>query len=71
MSVLDLTLAAVAQHGWQVLLLGSRSKRPIGKAWHITSDVHVIRRHVDRGGNIGLVCGPRLASQWLMRTTSI
>jgi hypothetical protein len=55
---LDLTLAAVALHGWQVVLLGSRSKRPIGQTWTITRDVDVIRRHVARGGNIGLVCGP-------------
>jgi bifunctional DNA primase/polymerase-like protein len=55
---LDLTLAAVARHGWQVVLLGTRSKKPTGKTWTITSDVNVIRRHVEHGGNIGLVCGP-------------
>ena len=58
MSDLDLTLAAVALHGWRVVLLGTRSKRPNSKPWNITRDVDVIRRHVKRGGNIGLVCGP-------------
>ena len=58
MTDLDRTLAAVAFHGWQIVLLGTRSKRPNRKPWHITSDVDVIRRHVERGGNIGLVCGP-------------
>jgi hypothetical protein len=57
-SDLDRTLAAVALHGWQVVLLGTRSKRPNSKPWHITTDVDEIRRHVEHGGNIGLVCGP-------------
>ena len=52
---LDLTLAAVALHGWQVVLLGERSKRPIGQTWNITRDLDTIRRHK---GNRGLVCGP-------------
>lgn len=57
-TALDLTLAAVALHGWQVVLLGKRSKKPIGKHWTITRDVDVIRRQLERGGNIGLACGP-------------
>lgn len=58
MTAIDLTLAAVTLHNWQVVLLGKRSKKPTGKTWNITRDVDVIRRHVGRGGNIGLVCGP-------------
>ncbi len=54
---IDLTLEAVACHGWQVVLLAKRSKKPIGEYWTITGDVDVIRRHVERVGNIGLVCG--------------
>ena len=52
---LDLTLAAVACHGWQVVLLGKRSKRPTGAQWNVTTDLDVIRHH---DGNRGLLCGP-------------
>ena len=45
-TALDLTSSSVALHGWQVVLLGKRSKKPIGKHWTITRDVELIRRHV-------------------------
>ena len=58
MTGLGLTLAAIVAHRWRLVLLGQRSKRPIGVAWEITDDRVVIGRHVRKGGNIGVVCGP-------------
>jgi hypothetical protein len=55
---LEVTLGAVSARGWRLVLLGSRSKRPRGVTWTITSDLREIRRHVLAGGNAGLVCGP-------------
>ncbi len=57
MSSLDLTLAAAKLHGWRLVLLGERSKRPVGSTWMITKDPGVICAHVKGGGNLGLVCG--------------
>src|SRR5450759_3226317 len=54
-SALELTLGAVAAHGWRVVLLQSRTKKPTGHHWVITMDRDRIRHHV---GNLGLVCGP-------------
>lgn len=51
----EITLAAIAKHGWSIVLLGERSKRPIGETWQITTDPAVLRGH---RGNWGLVCGP-------------
>ena len=34
------------------------SKRPTGSSWNVTRDPDVVRLHVGRGGNVGLVCGP-------------
>lgn len=61
MSQLELTLAAVAEHGWQVVLLGSgaNGKKPTGQTWQITSNPDILRAHVEKGFNIGLVCGPK------------
>jgi Bifunctional DNA primase/polymerase, N-terminal len=58
MTPLDLTLAAVLAHDWRVVLLQPRAKKPAGTHWTVTTDLDVIRRHVEVGGNIGLVCGP-------------
>ncbi len=43
-------------HKWQVVLLGSRSKKPIGKTWQVTRDLPRISHHIAAGGNIGLHC---------------
>lgn len=52
---LDLTLAAIESHGWRVVLLQPRAKKPPEhQRWPITTDLSVIRRH---SGNRGLVCG--------------
>ena len=58
MSALDTTILAVIQHKWRIVLLATRSKRPIGNHWRITTDPQEIQQHVVSGGNIGLVCGP-------------
>jgi hypothetical protein len=50
----ETTIAAVLKHGWKLVLLGPRSKRPIGASWNVTDDPQVIRDHK---GNIGLTTG--------------
>jgi Bifunctional DNA primase/polymerase, N-terminal len=56
---LDLLCAAVTLHGWKIVLLLPRSKRPTGTHWHMTSDPDTVCRHVVSGGNVGLVTGDR------------
>ena len=53
----DRTIAAFRAHHWVGVLLRPRSKRPVGDHWVTTSDPGVIAEHVERGGNIGLLCG--------------
>jgi hypothetical protein len=53
----DLTLAAIAQHGWWVVLLAPGTKQlPRGTTWgrQLTHDPTVISPHLDGGGGIGL-----------------
>jgi hypothetical protein len=52
------TISAIAHQGWNVVLLGEKSKKPIGSTWNITNNPDEIRHHLARGRNIGLVCGP-------------
>jgi hypothetical protein len=52
---LDRTLDAVTARGWSIVLLGERAKFPHTAHWEITSDVTMIDRHLERGGNIGLL----------------
>jgi hypothetical protein len=52
------TLDAMEIHSWRVVLLASRSKRPTGKEWHLTTEPATVQYHVNSGGNVGLVCGP-------------
>jgi hypothetical protein len=54
LTVLNTTLAAVARHGWKLVLLGPRSKKPTGTSWVITDDQAIIREHK---GNLGIVTG--------------
>lgn len=54
----ELTLRAVEPRGWMIVLLGQLSKRPTGSTWTTTTKPETIRRHLNDGGNIGLVCGP-------------
>lgn len=58
MQPINQTLNAVDQHGWQVVLLAPKSKRPTGETWQITRDPDIIYNHYWKGGNLGLVCGP-------------
>src|SRR5262245_35398727 len=53
------TLDAIRTRGWHVVLLGHRSKRPQGARWEITQDVARVGRHLEAGGNLGLLCGPQ------------
>lgn len=53
----DVTLAAIEARHWCVVLLRPLAKKPEGKRWEITRDLARVRRHLHRGGNIGLVCG--------------
>ena len=56
---LELTLAAIELHRWDIVLLEARLKRPpLGRPWCVTADSWLVEEHVRRGGNIGLVCGP-------------
>jgi bifunctional DNA primase/polymerase-like protein len=55
MSQRNLTLDAIRVHGWRAVLLRARSKKPLGKTWEITSDVHRVAAHLDKGGNLGLL----------------
>jgi len=57
-SAIDQTVAAMVKHGWQIVLLKPRDKRPAGSKWTITSREEVVREHVKGGGNVGLICGP-------------
>ena len=53
----DLTLAAIQQHGWRVVLLGVGEKRlPVGTRWagQATGDPDRIRCHLASGAGIGL-----------------
>ena len=54
----DLTTSAMIVHGWRIVLLSPRSKRPAGTNWQITTDPRAVKHHLHHGGNIGLVCGP-------------
>jgi len=54
---LAVTLEAIRIHGWHIVLLQPRSKKPIGKTWVIVTDPAEITAHVETGGGIGLVCG--------------
>lgn len=57
-SDLQKTLAAVEQLGWPVVLLRRLSKRPSGANWLVTDDPGRVRRHIESGSNVGLLCGP-------------
>jgi hypothetical protein len=53
---LDLLLAAVELHDWDVVLLDAREKRPpLGCPWAITGDADVAEAHAKAGGNLGIV----------------
>lgn len=59
---LDLTLAAVRNHGFRAILLQPRSKEPTarnGTHWS-TTEAEEIRRHVEAGGNVGLYADPHV-----------
>ncbi len=56
----DRTLAAIAARVWRVVLLYPHTKKPAaakGEPWPITADVAVVHRHLDQGGNLGLLGG--------------
>jgi hypothetical protein len=56
---MEVTLAAIEHHGWHVVLLAGRTKRPVpGQPWTTTTDLGRITKHVRAGSNIGLDCGP-------------
>jgi Bifunctional DNA primase/polymerase, N-terminal len=54
-----LTLEAIRTRGWQAVLLAPRTKRPQGTHWTITTVLTVITRHLDAGGNLGLLTHQR------------
>jgi hypothetical protein len=55
---LELTLAAMDLHDWNIVLLEGRLKRPpLGAPWHVTGDSDIAEAHAIKGGNLGLVCG--------------
>jgi len=53
------TLEAMRKHGWRMVLLQKRSKRPQGKPWQVTTDPEVVRAHLATGAGVGLMCGPK------------
>ena len=55
----ELTVAAVRAHGWEVVRLGARLKRPIGRRWEVTREGGTVARWLAAGDNIGLVCHER------------
>lgn len=55
----ELTLAAIAAHGWEVVQLGPRAKRPMGSRWQITKDPATAEAWLTAGSNLGLVCHQR------------
>jgi hypothetical protein len=57
MTDLDLTLAAMQAHRWEIVRL--RGKKPVGPHWQITRDPGEVARWVAAGDNIGLVCHQR------------
>ena len=60
MSDLALTLEAAQAHRLTLLLLAHRSKQPAPRngTWWTTTDAAVVRDHVERGGNLGILAGP-------------
>jgi len=57
MTDLDLTLAAMRAHQWELVRL--RGKKPIGAHWQITKDAGEVAHWIATGDNIGLVCHQR------------
>ncbi|MGH2368559.1 MAG: bifunctional DNA primase/polymerase [Chloroflexota bacterium] len=55
----ELTIAALRVHGWEVVKLRPRDKRPDGAAWECTRDPETVATWLRRGHNIGLVCHER------------
>jgi hypothetical protein len=53
----ELTLAMIDRRGFQVVLLAPRSKKPHGVRWQVTNDARVVERHLQAGGNLGIVAG--------------
>jgi hypothetical protein len=52
----ELTLEAIRTRGWRIVLLAPRSKKPAGTQWHVTDDADGVARHLQAGGNLGLIC---------------
>ena len=50
-----LTLEAIRTRGWRAVLLAPRLKKPSGARWQVTNDVNRVARHLEAGGNLGLV----------------
>lgn len=58
MSELASTLCGMFEHKWHIVLLGERSKKPIGEHWQIvTTGYDLVNHCMHQNGNIGLVCG--------------
>jgi hypothetical protein len=55
----DLTVAAVAAHGWEVVRLVPRGKKPAGSTWDITNSADTVARWFKDGANVGLICHER------------
>jgi hypothetical protein len=52
----EMTMAALRAHpSWQTVLLGARSKKPASEHWTITRDEALLRVHIQRGDNLGLI----------------
>jgi hypothetical protein len=56
---LELTCEAMRQHGWEIVRLRGRSKKPAGKQWQVTTSSELVRRWVLAGDNIGGLCHER------------
>jgi hypothetical protein len=55
-----LTIAAVRAHGWEIVKLRPRDKRPAGTKWECTRDPEAVADWLEAGHNIGLVCHQRI-----------
>jgi hypothetical protein len=53
------TLTAVKIRPWEIVMLRSRDKKPAGANWQVSRDADEIERHLEHGGNLGLVAHER------------